>query len=451
VRLLFLTETVPWPLDSGGRVRTYHTLAALIRAHEVHLHAFARTEAQRGPAERALSSLTDHVSIHVVPRSVTSEAAAGIRALVRGTPFTVERHFNRRAWKAIHAAAARTSFDAVYCDHLSMLEYGSRLGLPIILDAHNVEYLIVERFARRQSSFVRRRVALAESRRLERFERRMYPACGRIIAVSEVDAAAIRSMAGPGVLVTDVPIPVDTGEIRPVAEVTGVARVLFVGPLDWPPNAEAVEWFLEHVWSTVQKHVPDASCHIVGRRPERILPRFRRLPGVHFTGWVEEVASHFAVSRLLVVPIQSGSGMRVKILEAFARGIPVVTTSIGIEGICAAQDLHCRIADDPGAFANDVVHVLRADATARRLAAAARTLVEERYSTAVVSQMLLTILDGSKAQESEAEMTKVRERTAERAYPSPFVGLVRNPRGTAIAKMTSNPRNNQTPGVDHDQ
>src|SRR5262249_52735342 len=159
------TETIPFPLDSGGRVKTYHTLRILARDHEVHCHAFVRDAAQRRYGQ-ALAASCRSLTLHIKTRSLLGEARALMAGYASGIPFLVRRHYDHGVMAHLRDVVKRHPFDAVYCDHLSMLEYGRRLNLPIIYDAHNVEFQIVRRHASTLPVSARRMFAEVEWRML---------------------------------------------------------------------------------------------------------------------------------------------------------------------------------------------------------------------------------------------------------------------------------------------
>ena len=150
------------------------------------------------------------------------------------------------------------------------------------------------------------------------------------------------------------------------------------------PNGDAVTFFLQDVWPAVKRDVPAARFTVVGRGGSALERRWAATPGVTFTGWVPDIEPWIRQSRLMVVPIRSGSGMRVKIIDAFARGLPVVATSIGVEGIAAIPGTHLEVADDAEGFARATVGLLQDAARARACADAARALALARYDTPAV-------------------------------------------------------------------
>jgi polysaccharide biosynthesis protein PslH len=394
MRILLITETVPYPLDSGGRIKTWHTLEALGREHEVHLHAFVRSREQRDAASGPLSRLCASVSLHLVPRSLPREVVHLTRSLARRLPLTILRHYSPRVMARVAGECHERRIELLYCDHLSMLEYGRRLSLPIVHDAHNIEHRIVQRYTDSLPRRDPKRVLFGrEARLLRAYERWIYPKCALIFAVSEVDAATLATMA-PAVPIVPVPIAVAAAALTPVEQLTEAPEVLFVGAQDWPPNADAVNYFLGEIWEKVRHRVPDARLTVVGRGDAPMKARWGSDPSVRFTGWVEDVEAWFRQSRVMVVPLRSGSGMRVKILDAFARGIPVVATSVGIEGIAAVNGQHALVADGSDAFADATARLLEDSALASHLSTEARRLVMDRYDTGAIAKLQLGTLRG---------------------------------------------------------
>jgi polysaccharide biosynthesis protein PslH len=388
MRLLFLTETIPFPPDSGGRIKTYNTLRILSQEHEVHCHALVREQA-RLRFEQDLARVCASASLHLVKRHPVGELQTAVASLLTGEPFLVRRHFHRQVLKQLVAASRRHPFDAIYCDHLSMIEYGRRLRLPVVLDAHNVEFEIVRRYAQTLAWSPARLFAELEWRRLERYERRWYPACRLAFAVSDVDARTIGAFAGTAVPIVVVPISVDLTSVPARPALVNDPEILFVGGLRWPPNADAVEYFIRDIFPAVRESVPDARVTVVGKDPEPVVRHLGHPPGVRFVGHVENVEHYFARSRVMVVPIRSGSGMRVKILDGLARQLLTVTTTVGCEGIDVVPGTHLLVGDTPAEFARLVTCALKDDVLTNAVTKAGRELVVEKYSMPAIADRVL--------------------------------------------------------------
>jgi glycosyltransferase involved in cell wall biosynthesis len=173
-----------------------------------------------------------------------------------------------------------------------------------------------------------------------------------------------------------IPICIDPSEISPVQYLTREPNILFLGGMHWPPNAEGVTWFLENVWHLIKEQVPGARVFIIGKSPPRIT---RRLECVEAPGFVEDVDPYWMHSRVFIVPLLSGGGMRVKILDAWARGLPVISTTIGAEGIEYSDNEDIMIADDPQNFANTIIRMLKDNILANKLVKNGMKMIENYY------------------------------------------------------------------------
>jgi polysaccharide biosynthesis protein PslH len=191
-----------------------------------------------------------------------------------------------------------------------------------------------------------------------------------------------------------VPISINAGDVERRTPLPTAPELLFVGGLHWPPNADAVIFFLEEIFPEIVRAIPNVHLTVVGRSYESITARVGHPPGVTFAGHVRDIEPYFSRCRVMVVPLRSGSGMRVKILDALARGVPTVTTSIGCEGIDAEPGKHLLVADTPSQFTAAVLRVLAEEDLAQSMSKVGRLLVMERYDEAVVGRLTLTSLSG---------------------------------------------------------
>jgi glycosyltransferase involved in cell wall biosynthesis len=400
MRILLLSQVVPSPPDSGPRVKTGHVIRYLAtRGHEVTLAAFARRE------ERAhLPALTKScIAVHSVPiqRSRRRDLAAWLRSHRTGRPFLVERDDDAAMRALARRLLASGQFDAVHADQLSMTQFvhgafrspAAASGLLSVFDAHNAVWRLTDRLSDVTPSYFRPALAL-ETRRLHRYEGEVVRRFHRTLAVTEADRDALRAAAlagepssrdgSTGVTddrITVVPIGVDTAALQPVPRTAASTEILTLGALHYRPNLDGIRWFAREVLPRARRDVATATLTIVGPRPARDLVALaRRQPGVvRVTGHVPDVTPYFARAGVVVVPVRVGAGMRVRILEAFARAVPVVTTTVGLEGIEAEPGRDVLVADTSEALAAAVARVLRDPALATALATRGRRLVEARY------------------------------------------------------------------------
>jgi glycosyltransferase involved in cell wall biosynthesis len=262
----------------------------------------------------------------------------------------------------------------------------------MVVDAHNAYYLIPQRLSRVAANPALRLFLWREARLMARYEADVYRHFDHVLTVTEQDLAAIRQLAvfdGQSPRFTTVPICVDAA-VPPLDRQRGAQGILMLGGLHWPPNADAARWFVREVWPLVRAQVPGAQLFVVGARPPDDIKALGDFSGIErpeqahgapvvVTGYVNDPQEFIRGSAALVVPLRSGGGMRVKIVEALQWGLPIVSTTIGCEGINVVPGESALIADDPGPLGRAAADLLRNPELAQRLADAGRRLVEECY------------------------------------------------------------------------
>jgi glycosyltransferase involved in cell wall biosynthesis len=346
----------------------------------VHLVSFVRSAAEDANA-RALSHLCSGITTLPLRRSRLRDGAFLLRSLVTRRPFLIERDDSAAMRSAIDELLLRERFDAVHADQLSMAQFAVDLKLPLrVLDDHNAVWSIVQRAAMHEGWGIRRILAELEWRKLRRYEVSMCQQFDLVSFVSTEDYLAMIEAGRAHFPAKVIPIAVDTLETAFVPRTENANQILSVATMFYPPNVEGVHWFATQVFPLIRREINDVQFQVVGSRPPKKITRLAESgSGIVVTGYVPDLSLLLQRAAVLVVPLRSGSGMRVKILESFARGIPVVSTSIGVEGIQAEAGEHLLVADDPEGFSQAVIRALRDRAEAARLARSGRQLVERSY------------------------------------------------------------------------
>ena len=385
MRILFLSQLLPYPLDSGVKIRTYYVLRRLAASHEVTLACFVRPD--NVPDE------VDHLralcrEVHTVPmqRSRLRDARFLLQSLLSDSSFIINRDAvpaMDRLVETLLAQAVEDSrpYDAIHCDQLWMAQYALRSsGVKRVLDQHNAVYLIPKRMAKYERNPIKRELLEREWRVLARYEASACQGFDRIITVTERDRQVLTDIA-PGKLppVSVIPICVDPAAVPLVRRWRDSTTVLHLGTMYWPPNVEGVLWFAREVFPLVRERIPGARFSIVGKRPPARVRRLQADPAVEVTGYVADPMPYVERSAAFIVPVRAGGGMRVKILDAWMWGIPVVSTMIGAEGIDIVPGENIIIADEPRAFADGVVRLVADPVAGEQLATHGRAWVEERY------------------------------------------------------------------------
>ncbi len=377
MRVLFLTQVLPYPPDSGPKVKTWHVLKYLSTRHDVTLVSFVR-----GDQRAAVDHLRRHLrAVYTAPmvRSPAHDALALVRSFLSGQPWMMLRDDRTAMRRLVDRLAEKEEFDIVHADQLNMAQYAHRVpGTSRVLDEHNALWLLYRRLAATMPVGPQKWLLERDWRLLKRYEGQMVRSFDAVLAVSNEDRAALLEAAGAKREIVVVPIAIDTVETRPLERVPGANHVLHLGTMFWPPNVDGVLWFIRHVWPLVRQRHPDATFDVVGSRPP---PRLKALSGerVNVTGYVADPTPYLRRCGAFVVPLRAGGGMRVKILNAMAQGLPVVSTTLGAEGIAVTDKQNILLADAPADFAAAVSRLLDDRELATRLGTAGRRLIETRY------------------------------------------------------------------------
>ena len=408
MKILFLTQIVPFPPDAGPKVKTYHVLRALIgQGHSVTLVSFVRPE--EVPHISALEEICD--AVHVVPihRSRIADVGYMVRSYLTTRPFLVERDDLHPMQELVNKLVKEGDFHFIHADQLTMVQFAIRgaSAFPdkkpkVIFDAHNAVWSIVERMQENARWFLKPVLGI-EARRVKRYEGELLKTVDHVLAVTDVDRAGLVDALNFSKVnkndhvapITVVPIAVDTQKLQPVKRTPGSRNIVTLGTLHYPPNADGIRWFFNEVFPLIRKRVPDATLTIIGKNPPQdFLDLAAREPdAVTVTGYVPELVPYLEKSALMVVPVRAGGGMRVRILEAFAYAMPVVTTTIGLEGIHAELEKDVVVADAAGDFANRVSELLEDPSLQEKLSAYGRRLAETKYDWQVVLKAMSPIYE----------------------------------------------------------
>lgn len=378
--ILWIATKVPWPPVDGGRLLLANTLRALSAAgHELTLVApSAEGAAIRGQVEGELSRWCRPLLVPSRPRSAL---AAAVRAQLRRAPWTIARH----ALPAVEARVAEVLreeiFDLVQVEQLQALgsaEPAFARGLRVVLRAQNVESDLWSQSAAAGSW--RRPVLALEARRLAAWEGRAVRRCAATLALTAEDAARLSALAGSGGAVHRVPAPFES-ELPPGAEkLPGSPPVVLFGSAGWRPNAAGAAWFLGRVWPRVRSALPGAVLHLFG------LPS--SAPGVVSHPAPADSRTAYPRGAVMVVPLQVASGVRIKILEAWARGLPVVATPEAARGLEAADGEELLLARDGEEFAAALSRIDGEAGLATSLVAAGRRHLRDRHALPRVARLL---------------------------------------------------------------
>ena len=384
LRVLVLDEEFPFPPNSGKRIRTWNLLRRLAAAHELRMLCFGElTHLQREAAASA------GISVRTLPALAPDRGLTLITRLVRNVfsalPYSAQKHMRGDFKQAVADEVESFSPQLIHCEWGPYAAYREPYAhIPAAILAHNVESMIWARRAAVAGDPLRRWFFGLQAKRMDAFERAQMPRATQLIAVSEADAQIFRTWGARCVTVDN---GVDLDFYAPEANAEVADRMLFLASLDWFPNVDAVNYFVDAMLPAILRTRPQATLRIVGRRLSASdAAHFAKVPGVEVIGEVDDVREELRSASVVVVPLRIGGGSRLKILEALAAGKAVVSTTVGAEGLAVADGAQLRTADAPDRFAKVVCELLADTPQRHALGRAGRALVEARYGWDALSK-----------------------------------------------------------------
>lgn len=380
MKILYLTQILPFPEDSGGRIKTYQTLRLLAKNHQVYLVCFV-TSKNDFKYRKNLEKFCHQVKAFYNP-IITSRFKKIPKILFSSLfsflPFEVYRYFDSQMKLYIDRIAEREKFDAIHIDHINMSQY-----LPLeknclwVLEEHNIESeAALEIFKKERSLF--RLFYFWEFIKFWFFEKKILAKFDHILAISQEDKLTLINRGINKDKVTALPVSMQVKELYKSQE---EKNLLFLGYLSWWPNKDGFFWFADKVWPKIKKEIPKIKLSIIGQGANEKMRRIdEENEDVVLLGYVDNLTAHLSKTSVLIVPLRMGGGIRIKILTGLATGIPIVTTTIGTRGISVKKEREVLLADNPSEFAQAVIKVLRNEKLANQLSCQGLEFIKKNYS-----------------------------------------------------------------------
>src|SRR5262245_4299697 len=394
-KLLFLCQTLPYPPDGCVWIRTYHVLRLLSQAFDITALCFERAASAGqdvdGKVVAACQELGRFARVEVfsIPQkhSRIRYVWDHLRSATCARVYTAYLYESRVFRERLRELLRSTAFDLVHVDSLDLAGYLTLLrDVPIVCVHHDIESSLLRRRADIERSWWRRRYLRLQARFMEQTERAW---CGRIalnVTMSRQDAALLERLV-PGARTSVVPNGVDIEEFQPVA--ADGAGLAYVGGTNPFPNLDALNFFCDEILPGLRATVPGVRVRWIGRASAEERCRYREQCGVDVTGYVDDVKPLMADAACHIVPLRIGGGTRLKILNSWAMGKPVVATSLGCEGLEAKDGSNILIRDDPRSFADAVVRLLTDRALREAIGTSGRATVERTYRWDVIGNALI--------------------------------------------------------------
>jgi len=382
MRVLHFAPRVCWPLNTGAKLRNYHLARVLSERADITLLAFTDAEQSLGELEKF------YEQVIAVPRDPGYTLSKIIRGTLGSTPLPVLNYTTGSMKRALENILQEQNFDIVQVESIHLMTYlpiiaTARQRPLMICDWHNIESELMSRYSEREPNILKRAYAGKTARLMSQFEQRAMHDFDAHIAVSQRDAQQLRNLNSDA-RVFVIENGVDTAYYEE-ASVSGAnaaskpTKIVFVGSMDYHANIDGAVSFARDVWPGLRDRHPELSFTIVGRDPAPEVRALATHPGIEVTGTVDDVRPSYREALAAVVPLKVGGGSRLKILEAMAAGVPVVSTTLGAEGLDVHDGKDILIADTNEQLAEKIVSMIESEELRQRLRAAGRALVSERY------------------------------------------------------------------------
>lgn len=397
MKILFLTTLIPYPCNDGGKIKTLNALSVLCKRHDIDVTCFSEAPVSE---EQYAQMRTVCKEFYPFERRITASVNRNhtiwmcFRSLFVKAPYVMYKYSDRSMTDFLKHALEKKQYDLVYIDHLQMSIYLSILkeyDIDIVLDEHNCESAILQRRMKQAGNPIVKAFYHLEYQKLRNFEKESILTVKRVITLSKEDQMLMNNLCGIEInqKFFQLPIMVQNQSIK---DVSGYRpdlhiNILFLGTLTWEPNNHGMIWFVQNVLPILDTNNMD--IYIVGKSPSaHLIELCKKYEFVHVEGFVEDIDVYFEKSDFMIVPLFIGSGQRVKIIESFARGFPVIATSIGAEGLQYSDQEDILIANTEEEFVN-AIETIKDVSLYQKIAANCQAKYMQYYSQNALQERIL--------------------------------------------------------------
>lgn len=391
MKILLLSNKVPYPANDGSSIAIDSMIDGLLaNKAEVHLLSINTNKHYKSKND-ILNNKPEKLKMEWVNVNTDITALNSIKNLMGKDAFHVSRFWSEDFEKKLLAYIENNSFDIIQLEGLSMAVYLPAIRKnsksKISLRAHNAEYQIWQRTAANESNFVYKTYLNIQIKRLRKFEIQVLEEIDSLVTISSEDLKTFKEQGYAGKALV-LPCGINTSENHNRQIPKPIYDISYIASFDWMPNVQGLEWFIEKVWPILKKEKADLSMALGGRKmPEKI--ESLNLDGLEIVGEVESMPEFIGSGKINIVPLLAGSGMRIKIIENMALSRPMVSTTIGAEGIMVKNGEDIILEDEPLAFASAVLNLLSNEKLRNQIGKAARKTIENHYSNKLLGENLL--------------------------------------------------------------
>ncbi len=375
LKVAVFTPYLPYPPDSGGKIRSYHLLRALTDRFDVDLYSIYYGEQ---PSEAIAALKAYGCQVIVFPLKKSWRTRDSLRRAMARLPRSVDYFHTPESLAQAEECLRQGGYDVVIADEICMTPYAELVsGIPRLVIRHKVDHQHYEDMARARRWGLDKLLDSLEASKLRKYEAEKMRLYRAFLACSDDDAALIHANGAADIPALVIPNGADLETFVPSGRKMNSPTLVYVGSMHYYPNVDAMEFFFEEIYESVRRAVPEVQVKIVGHSPPPKIQRLAQLPGVEVTGSVPDVRPYYEQATVFIVPLRLGGGTRLKIIEAMAMGAPVVSTTVGAEGLAIQPGQNILIADDAAAFAQSIIRLLTDSDLRKRIAEGGRILARQ--------------------------------------------------------------------------
>lgn len=400
MQTLIVAPFSPYPLVFGGAIRLYHLLKMFSSFSEVTLIAYTSWSNEPGVAEHLETICRKVIFVEGKPDQSNWLRA---RSIVSPRSYQYYSHYTAHFQQILEETLQNQRYDCIVTEMTQMAYFTSyQPGALHILDMQNIEHELLLRRAHVEPNLIRRFALWLEGVKFRREELTLCKKFSLILTPSTRESETLSRIATMPP-VKSLPNSIDPDFFSLRSHQPDANKIAFIGTTHVDANRDGLLYFMSEIFPLIEQAIPDVSLHIVGGKPPREILAFGERPNVEVTGFVKDVRDYMDLAQVLVVPLRSGGGTRLKILEGLSYGVPTVSTSIGAEGLDLIDGQHILIADSPQPFADQVVRLLLDPDLRQRLHFAGRKVAEEQYSWHAVGRQLRELVHAARRTQSPTE------------------------------------------------
>ena len=381
-KILFLTPQIPYPPISGGTILTWHLIKYLAKNYRLDIALLIKGNDEKG-IEILKSQLPKEVNVWWKRINIPRSGVNLLKSYFYFLPLSIFRNLSFEFKNELKDIIRKEKYDFIFIDHWLMYQYVPyEIKSKVILHEHNAEYIMWERASSEERNWIKKMIVGFEAKRVKNYERKICRAVNRILCVTELD---IRWLEQIGISREKLNMLTSVGDDSLLGfddlEYNNTEKsLLHIGTMSWEANVNGILWFTNEIWPCLKNIEPNLKFYIVGKNPPQSIIRLNKCSDIIVTDFVKNIEPYYQKCRVFIAPLKFGSGIKVKILNAMARGIPIVTTPIGVEGINVRDGIDIMVGTTPDEIISKVIMLLNDKEMWTKIKDNARKTIQKNYT-----------------------------------------------------------------------